>query len=67
VTDWEAGNLLAAAGDMLTALVNFPRAGQHNLNSTATREERSEYIRKVMHWGNTTRLEAIDAAGKEGT
>lgn len=34
------------------ALQQFPRPGQHNLNSTATSEQRSAYISAVLSWWN---------------
>jgi len=41
-------------GDQCEALKNdirgFPRPRQHNLNSTASREERSAYISEVLDW-----------------
>ena len=43
-----------AALDRLKAdLQEFPRPGQANLNSTATREERSGYIAAVLGWWNS--------------
>ncbi len=44
------------AEDLLVALEAFPVTGQHNLNSTATRGERSKWIGEVLDWANRVRL-----------
>ena len=64
MTDVKLKQLQTERDELLEACRAFPRAGQHNLCSTATREERSEYIRRVMSWGNSVRelVARIDAA-----
>jgi hypothetical protein len=52
--------LFVAAPLMYDALLSFPRAGQANLNSTATTEERSAYISKVINWANEVRLPILE-------
>jgi len=52
-SDWNppmgpACSVRELAGD----LQGFPRPGQANLNSTATPEERSDYIAAVLGWWN---------------
>ena len=38
---------------------------QHNLNSTATQEQRSAFIDRITNWWNTTALQAIAKAERE--
>ena len=46
--------------ELLQAINSFPRAGQHNLCSTANIEECRAYISKVLDWSNMVRLPLID-------
>jgi hypothetical protein len=53
-----------ALPDVVAALRAFPRAGQANLCSTATQEERSAYISKVITWHNRVLVPALAAVEK---
>jgi len=66
--DDRSGNaaLIAAAPLLLNALRGFPCGVQHNLCSTATREERIQYIEAVIRWHNEELLPALQAAAEEG-